>query len=49
MRKFILPTSISDMQALFIDMNNRIEELEAIERERNENWKETSKLIRNLK
>ena len=31
MRKFILPTSISDMQALFIDMNNRIEELEAIE------------------
>ena len=51
-----IPSSISDIATMLIDMNNeniqllaRIETLEKIEIERNERWREASKLIHNLK
>lgn len=43
-----LPKTFADIQAILVDMHNRIEELEKIEKEKNERLKETSKLIRDL-
>lgn len=43
-----LPKTFSDIQAILIDMDNRIKDLERIEEERSKVWKEKSKLMWDL-